>query len=159
MLPALLVCSIVSFSASGQSRQSYQEKSAKTIYGELGGPGIFSVNYDQRFKGQKGLGFKVGMGGFGTFDLGVVTVPVGLNYLTGSGGNYLELGAGLSVISFSDGGSFFEQDKSTVFGYLNFGYRYQPEKNGFTGRVFISPLITSVGIFPFYGGVSAGFRF
>lgn len=132
---------------------------AKNIYGEVGGPGIFSFNYDQRFRGQKGWGFRVGMGGIGFISSGIFTVPVGFNYLSGNEGHYLELGAGASAITITDGEDFFDNNSSTVFGYLNFGYRYQPEKKGFTARVFVSPLITGAGIFPFYGGVSAGFKF
>jgi hypothetical protein len=132
---------------------------ARNIYGEIGGPGILSLNYDQRFKGQKGLGFRVGAGGIGFLTSGVFAIPVGINYLSGSKGHYLELGAGASAITITDGDDFFENSSSGFFGYLNFGYRYQPEKNGFTGRVFISPLITGAGVFPFYGGLSFGFRF
>ncbi|TDO25711.1 hypothetical protein [Sediminibacterium goheungense] len=132
---------------------------ARSVFGEIGGPCLFSANYDQRFKGQKGWGFRVGMGGIGFLTSGVFAVPVGFNHLSGSDGHYLELGAGASAITVTDGESFFENSNSTVFGYLNFGYRYQPEKKGFTARVFISPLITGAGVFPFYGGISAGFKF
>lgn len=132
---------------------------ARNIYGEIGGPGILSLNYDQRFKGQKGLGFRVGAGGIGFLTSGVFAIPVGINYLSGSKRHYLELGAGASAITITDGEDFFENSSSGFFGYVNFGYRYQPEKNGFTGRVFISPLITGAGVFPFYGGLSFGFRF
>ncbi|HCL07119.1 MAG TPA: hypothetical protein DHW64_14750 [Chitinophagaceae bacterium] len=132
---------------------------AKTIFGEIGGPGLFSANYDQRFKGQKGWGFRVGMGGIGFITSGVFALPVGFNHLSGKDGHYLELGAGASAITVTDGEDFFENSNSTVFGYLNFGYRYQPEKKGFTARVFVSPLITGAGVFPFYGGISAGFKF
>lgn len=132
---------------------------ARNIYGEIGGPGILSLNYDQRFKGQKGLGFRVGAGGIGFLTSGVFAIPVGINYLSGKRGHYLDLGAGASAITITDGEDFFENSSSGFFGYLNFGYRYQPEKSGFTGRVFISPLITGAGVFPFYGGISFGFKF
>lgn len=135
------------------------QPAARSIFGEIGGPGIFSLNYDQRFKGEKGLGFRVGAGGIGFLTSGVFAIPVGLNHLSGSDGHYLELGGGLSAITLTDGSDFFDNSSSGFFGYLNFGYRYQPEKKGFTGRVFISPLITGAGVFPFYGGVSAGFKF
>lgn len=131
----------------------------KTVYGELGGPGLFSINYDQRFKGQKGLGFRIGMGGIGFINEGIFAIPVGLNYLSGTDSHYLELGAGISAITASDGSDFFDTNSSTVIGYLNLGYRYQPEKKGFTARIFLSPLITGEGVIPFYGGISAGFRF
>ena len=133
--------------------------SAKSIYGEFGGPGLLSWNYDQRFKGQKGLGFRLGFGGIGFFGAGIFTVPVGLNYLSGSKGNYFEVGAGASALTISDGRSLFSNDASTIIGFINFGYRYQPEKNGFTGRVFISPIISQAGVLPIYGGISAGYKF
>jgi hypothetical protein len=43
----------------------------------------------------------------------------------------------------------------------NVGYRYQPVKMGFTGRIFISPLIAigQGGGWIFYGGVSGGYKF
>ena len=135
------------------------EPPAKAVYGEIGGPGILSWNYDQRFKGQKGLGFRAGVGGIGFLTAGIFTIPVGLNYLSGSNGNYMEYGAGVSAITLSDGKNFFSTNSSAVFGYLNIGYRYQPEKKGFTGRIFVCPLITSAGFFPFYGGISAGYKF
>lgn len=132
---------------------------ARNIFGEIGGPGIISLNYDQRFKGQKGLGFRVGAGGIGVLTSGIFALPVGINYLSGNSGHYLELGAGASAITITDGSDFFENSSSGVLGYVNFGYRYQPEKKGFTGRVFISPLFSGAGVFPFYGGISFGFKF
>ena len=133
--------------------------SAKSVYGEIGGPGIFSVNYDQRFKGQKGLGIRAGLGGIGFFGAGIFTLPVGLNYLSGSNGNYFELGGGVSAVTISDGQSLFSNNTSTIIGFINLGYRYQPEKSGFTGRVFFSPLISQAGVLPIYGGISAGYKF
>ncbi len=132
--------------------------STKTIYGEIGGPGALSVNYDQRFKGEKGLGFRVGIGGITVLVAGVFTLPVGINYLQGSNGHYLELGTGLSGVTVYNGAEFFDARNSTVIGYFTVGYRYQPLKKGFTGRIFVSPLITPGGFFPIYGGISAGIR-
>lgn len=101
--------------------------------------------------------FRVGMGGIGFLTSGVFAIPVGFNHLSGKDGHYLELGAG--AITVTDGYDFFDNSNSTIFGYLNVGYRYQPEKKGFTARVFVSPLISGAGVFPFYGGISAGFKF
>ena len=133
---------------------------ARNIYGELGGPGVLSVNYDQRFGNKEtGLGFRAGIGGIGLGNAGFISIPVGLNYLAGKEDHYFEAGAGLSVISLYDGATLFDNDQSTIFGFINLGYRYQPTRKGLTGRVFISPLLTSEGFMPFYGGVSLGFRF
>lgn len=163
ILPLLLIICFISTTVIAQRRiieaEDLPETPARNIFGEIGGPGIFSLNYDQRFRGQKGLGFRAGMGGIGFLTSGIFTVPVGLNYLTGSNGNYLELGAGISAITLTDGEDFFENNSSGVFGHVTFGYRYQPIKKGFTARVFVSPLITGAGVFPFYGGISAGFKF
>lgn len=160
LVSLLLLFTIASqFVAAQRNNEDIPGPPAKSVFGEIGGPGLFSANYDQRFKGQKGWGFRVGMGGIGFITSGVFALPVGFNHLSGTDGHYLELGAGASAITVTDGEDFFENSNSTVFGYLNFGYRYQPEKKGFTARVFVSPLITGAGVFPFYGGISAGFKF
>ena len=161
-LLSLLILSLLSVSAIAQDKTSNTEtKGASSVYGEIGGPGLFSINYDFRFqKSQSGLGMRLGLGGIGFLNAGVFTLPVGLNYLSGKDGHYFEAGAGASLFSLSDGESVFEANSSTVIGYLSLGYRYQPIKRGFTGRVFISPLIVPEGgFFPFYGGISAGFKF
>ena len=44
---------------------------------------------------------------------------------------YFEVGDGASALTISDGRSLFSNDASTIIGFINFGYRYQPEKNGF----------------------------
>ena len=55
---------------------------AKSVYVELGGPGLASINYDMRFAPKEdGLGFRVGLGGFSIDDESVLFVPLGLNYL------------------------------------------------------------------------------
>lgn len=57
---------------------------AKSIYFELGGPGLASINFDTRFtKTEKGIGGRIGVGGFSIDGTGVVFVPVGVNYLLG----------------------------------------------------------------------------
>ncbi|MES2373604.1 MAG: hypothetical protein V4557_13570 [Bacteroidota bacterium] len=156
----VIVCFFASLQVYAQKNDIDKDvPGARSVFGEIGGPGIFSVNYDQRFKGQKGLGFRAGMGGIGFLTAGIFAFPVGLNYLSGSNGNYLELGAGASAVTISDGTTFFSNNTSAVFGYLNIGYRYQPEKKGFTGRVFVCPMFNTEGLFPFYGGISAGYKF
>lgn len=132
---------------------------AKTIFGEIGAPGVLSINYDQRFKGQKGLGFRVGFGGINILIRGFYTVPVGLNYLYGSKADYIEMGAGASA-NFNNIEVFYTHFKSSgIIGYLILGYRYQPEKKGFTCRIYFCPVFDNTGFFPLYGGVSGGIRF
>ncbi len=147
----------ITITATAQERDPFLP-SAKTIYGELGGPGVLSLNYDQRFKGEKGLGFRIGIGGLSVVLAGIFTIPVGINYLDGADGHYFELGAGLSGFTAYNGSDFFKIRNSTLIGYFTLGYRYQPEKTGFTGRIFVSPLITPGGFYPIYGGISVGKR-
>ena len=61
-------------------------QSAKSVYFELGGPGIASFNFDTRFSGREGgLGGRFGAGyskfvGDGS---SVFYLPLGINYLIG----------------------------------------------------------------------------
>jgi hypothetical protein len=135
-------------------------QAAKSVFFELGGPGLASINFDTRFSSREdGFGGKVGIGGFSIDGEGAVFIPVAVNYLFGKDGkNYFEVGGGVTpVIVSSD-----EQDAdnfTSTFGHLNFGYRLQPQKGGFTFRAFISPVFGSWGFFPYWGGVSFGYKF
>lgn len=138
-----------------------QQKAAKSIYFELGGPGLASFNFDSRFgPRENGLGGRIGFGGFSLGGVTAVFIPVGLNYLIGKDTkNYFELGAGITpLIASSDFASDGEAFSST-FGHLNFGYRFQPPVSGFTFRAFITPIFGSFGFLPYYGGVSFGYKF
>lgn len=142
--------------------EKYTSERAQSVYGELGGNGLFfSGNYDFRFlKSQKGLGMRVGIGFFGGSGGGLISVPVGLNYLAGKAPNYLEVGLGYTFASFTSPDDFFNGETGSIL-VPSIGYRYQPLKKGFTGRVFIAPLISlgGGGGWLFWGGVSAGYKF
>ena len=77
------------------------------MFFEIGGPGIASFNYDQRFfRKESGLGGRIGAGGFSfSFDgvrEGIFFFPAGANYLFGRDGkNYFELGAGFTLVALS----------------------------------------------------------
>lgn len=139
----------------------------QSIYVELGGPGLASFNFDTRFSQKEdGLGGRVGFGGFSVGDgngdkVGVVFIPVGVNYLLGRDQkNYFEIGAGITPViataksSTGDNGSF-----NSTFGHILFGYRMQPAAGGFTFRAFVSPVFGEGGFIPYYGGVSFGYKF
>jgi len=138
-------------------------QAAKSVYFELGGPGLASFNFDTRFAPREdGIGGRIGVGGFSlTIDgetEGVIFVPLGLNYLLGNDGkNYFEIGGGVTPVFVS--GSSGDGTFSSTFGHLSFGYRLQPEKGGFTFRAFISPVFAGFGFIPYYGGVSFGYKF
>ena len=137
-------------------------QSAKSVFFELGGPGLASFNFDTRFsKREDGFGGRIGFGGFSIKsdgdNAGVIFIPIGLNYLLGRDNrNYFELGAGVTPVFASDGG---DGNFSSTFGHLNFGYRLQPQDGGFTFRAFITPVFASFGFIPYYGGVSFGYKF
>jgi hypothetical protein len=146
------------------------QKAAKSVFVELGGPGLASVNYDMRLqKKEDGLGFRVGIGGFSVKDeflgetskTGLLTVPVALNYLIGKDKkNYFEIGAGFTYVNLTEKSDNFEDDQfSTSFGHLHFGYRLQPEKGGFTFRAGITPVFNSNGFIPYYASLSFGYKF
>ena len=135
---------------------------AKSVYFELGGAGLASINYDMRFKNKEdGLGFKVGLGGFSVDGTTALYVPVGLNYLLGKDErNYFEMGAGITLVSISE--DYFGNDNSnfsTTFGHAYFGYRLQPKNGGFLFRAGITPIFNKDGFVPYWAGISFGYKF
>lgn len=138
-------------------------QAAKSIFFELGGPGLASINFDTRFTGKEaGIGGRVGVGGFKVDGAGVVFLPIGVNYLLGKDDkNYFEIGAGVTptFISGDDLVDDEDGDFTATFGHLLFGYRMQPLNGGFTFRAFISPVFNKNGFIPYYGGVSFGYKF
>ncbi len=139
------------------------QTAAKSVYVELAGPGIASINYDTRFsKTEGGLGGRIGAGYFASSGASLLTVPVGLNYLIGKDRkNYFEAGAGFTYlhahgddISIGDANS-----TSGSFGHLSFGYRLQPANGGFTFRAAIVPIFGKGFFIPYYFGISFGYKF
>lgn len=146
------------------STSVHAQTAAKSIYFELGGPGVASFNYDMRLqKKEDGLGFRVGLGGFTVDGTGALFVPLGFTYLLGKDQrNYFELGAGVTIVSIKDpikdengnNGNF-----STTFGHTYFGYRLQPKSGGFLFRAGITPIFNKSGFIPYYAGISFGYKF
>jgi hypothetical protein len=140
----------------------WAQTAAKSIFAEIGGPGVASLNFDTRFnKKEDGLGMRAGFGGFSVDGSGVIFLPVGLNYLIGKDGkNYFEVGAGITPI-ITTGDASIEGDGpfETTFGHLNIGYRLQPPKSGFTFRASINPVFGKKFFWPYYAGVSFGYKF
>jgi hypothetical protein len=134
---------------------------AQQIYAELLGPGIFyTINYDTRFgKKEKGLGMRVGMGAVFSNGEGVVSIPVGLNYLAGRNGNYLEVGGGISYFTAATSDII---DGSALLGFATFGYRRQTYKQkNVTWRIAFDPLMIfsdGFSLIPYFG-FSLGYRF
>ena len=137
---------------------------AMSVYAELGGPGLASINFDTRFsKNEGGFGGRIGVGGFSIRDefsdesVGLIFLPIGVNYLIGKDNkNYFEIGAGVTPV-FGTGDLI--SDFSDTFGHVILGYRSQPLNGGFTFRAFISPVFGNGFFIPYYGGVSFGYKF
>lgn len=133
---------------------------AKSVYFELGGPGLASINFDSRFtRSESGVGGRIGIGGFSIGGESVVFVPIGVNYLLGKDSkNYFELGGGVTPVLTNIGNGSGDNFSST-FGHILFGYRMQPANGGFTFRAFVNPIFGSGFFVPYYGGVSFGYKF
>ena len=106
----------------------------------FGAQNTVGINYDSRFKGNHGLGYRVGVGyGYSetstiassSYALQGIAAPIEVNYLFGKGRNKLELGFGTSL------GYYYE--KCHVYttvgpglnmgdGVPNFGYSYYYKK-------------------------------
>lgn len=136
-------------------------QSAKSIFFELGGPGLASINFDTRFGNREdGLGGRVGIGGFKVEETSAIFIPIGINFLLGKDSrNYFEIGGGITPTFISD--DLIEEDGNFTgtFGHLVFGYRLQPANGGFTFRAFMCPVFGEGGFIPYYAGVSFGYKF
>ena len=135
------------------------QETAKSVYFELGGPGLASFNFDTRFsKKENGIGGRIGFGGFYVDGEGAVFLPIGINYLIGKETkHYFELGAGVTPVFVTDAVD--AENFTETFGHILFGYRLQPPKSGFTFRAFISPVFGDGYFIPYFGGVSFGYKF
>jgi hypothetical protein len=148
-----LLVAVIHLSSSAQNNAN-----AKSIFFELGGPGLASVNYDMRFNNSgQGLGFRAGVGGFPSYGMNLLLVPIGINYLASKDNkNFFEFGAGFTAASASESGTGIF---SGSFGHLCLGYRLQPKEGGFTFRANLDPIIVNEGFFPFYAGIGFGWKF
>ncbi|HMO60797.1 MAG TPA: hypothetical protein PKC39_05315 [Ferruginibacter sp.] len=133
---------------------------AKNTFLELGGPGLLSFNYDQRFtKSQRGFGGRIGAGGYHLDGATAVYLPVAVNYLAGKkeGKHYLELGAGVTKVFGTPLDD--DMDFSRPFTFLNIGYRLQPRAKGFLFRAVYSPILGKRFTGALFAGISFGYKF
>ncbi|HMP85798.1 MAG TPA: hypothetical protein PKE63_00885 [Lacibacter sp.] len=138
---------------------SFAQKAATSAFVEAGGPGLASFNFDTRFAArQDGWGLRLGLGGFVVDNEGAMFVPVTLNHLLGKDGrNYFEVGGGVTIVPFSSATG--NSPLAKTSGHLIFGYRYQPSNAGVLFRATINPVFGNGFFWPFYGGVSVGYKF
>lgn len=148
---------------------SYAQESASvkkpgmSIFIEAGGPGVISFNYDTRFTASdKGIGGRIGIGGYKANNTGAIYIPIGITHLlTKNDRDYFEIGAGFTYVNYTrDNNDFIEFSPFTQnFGHLNFGYRYQQKEGGLTLRVAFNPVFGNGFFNPAYGGASIGYKF
>jgi hypothetical protein len=133
---------------------------AKNAFLEIGGPGLLSFNYDQRFtKSQRGFGGRIGAGGYYVDGDVAVYIPVAVNYLVGKkeGKHFLELGAGATKVFGTPIDD--DLDFSRPFTFVNIGYRYQPQTKGFLFRAVYSPVVGKSFSAVYFIGLSFGYKF
>ncbi len=166
LLIAIILCLPVCFARAQDTVYLKKESNLKTItdrepqavFVELFGPGLFSINYDRRFKKQtEGWGYRGGLGYINSSgDYSVVTVPVGINYLAGKKGRFFELGLNESLffvkvnpinLYYSDAlyGVNLDESKTIAVTTATIGYRSQPTNGGFCFRVGLLPYTTFSG--------------
>ena len=153
----LILLGVVSItSLKAQSDQPERTVTSKTVYIELLGSGlVFSANFDGRFSGNKGLGYRIGMGFVPISGRTTLTFPFGLNALLGHGPSYFEAEATATILT-SSTGKFNGKEVSKVFIYPHVGYRYTKPTKSFFGRVCVGPMIFGGKVLP-YAGHSLGY--
>ena len=138
----------------------------QVVYANLFGEGsLLSINYDRRFKKQNdGWGWHAGIGGLVYSDWAIsmveINLPVGINYLIGKKGNFLELGINESIVydnlkqegeEYNNSGNLYgitisAEDPHKLWSFTSgtIGYRRQPKNSGFCFRVGILPFIAYI---------------
>ncbi|HVZ95535.1 MAG TPA: hypothetical protein VG847_01570 [Chitinophagaceae bacterium] len=148
------VISITSLKAQSDNPES--GVTTKSVYAELLGSGLaFSANFDSRFNGTRGLGYRMGLGVVPLKGNTALTIPFGLNAIFGKKSSFFEAEFTATVLT-SSSGKFNGKNASAVFIYPHVGYRYTRPAKSFIGRVCIGPMIYGGEIIP-YGGLSFGY--
>ncbi|WP_207494301.1 hypothetical protein [Aridibaculum aurantiacum] len=161
----LLVSSVLlglSISSSAQIQDGVvDQKPAKVVFVEAGGPGLLSINYDMRLgKRKDGFGVRAGVGGWSLKDSRLLFVPIGANYITSKNQrDYFEAGAGYSIVSNSSALPGETGPFKRSFGYLNIGYRKQPSDGGWFYKAALVPVFGDGFFWPYWVGAGLGYTF
>lgn len=178
---------LILFSIQFAFAQDEKTVPTKSVYFELGGPGMaYSLNYDFRFDktNMNSWGMRVGAGALGVSGEDTFfSVPVMVNRLYGKGPHYFEIGMGATFLAYTQGANDFRDcvpgtsgctgskvesqynfllpidGSPSVMGTMNFGYRRVPENGGFTWKINVNPVFNNNGFWPLFGGVGIGYAF
>ena len=154
-LSLLLMGAISLLSLQAQSDQS-QSVTSRSVYVELLGSGLaVSANFDSRFNGSKGFGYRLGLGVVPLKSSTVLTIPLGVNAILGSGPSYFEAEATATILTTTTG-KFNGKSVSPIFIYPHVGYRYTKPSKSFIGRICAGPMFYGGGVIP-YAGLSFGY--
>ena len=167
LLIALGCCMPVQNAQAQETTQSNSGDFARnSIFVELlGNGGLYTLNYDHKFfdhvSARIGAEY-ISLTGSDTNvedRVSIFLLPVMINYLVGNGNSRLELGAGAIL-----GGVDANVDNETVNGIGGgsftgtIGYRLQPRDGGFLFRIGFTPIVSSLGFYP-WAGLSLGATF
>lgn len=158
-----------------QAQEIPVDRTAKAIYVEALGSGLgLSINFDTRFqKGRlDGLGIRGGIGGIsasasdGTTptSIGVLSLPILVNYVVGNSRASFEAGGGLTLFRANASGTDavngdLSFQGTGVFGAFNLGLRLQPKRNGAHFRLYWNPIIADNRFQASWFGLSLGVGF
>jgi hypothetical protein len=157
----ILLVFLLSLSLLGQKKEAptFNSYHKNISFELLGSHFLTGVNFDMRLKkGQlDGIGFRAGIGGLSTNNisqgiprrLGVVTFPLEFNHLVGKRRSSFVSGVGLlpiyATLAESEGGIYSGAIQAEGFGlaggFVTFGYRFQPLRNGVMFQLNWNPLI------------------
>lgn len=168
---------MLAFTTAGIATLAAQaEPFRKAVYMEGLGSGVaISTHFDMRLQRgrQDGPGVRIGIGGLSNYEgyttdgdyveFGLLTLPVGFNYLVGQRRNSFEMGVGTTFLRANIDAEIDETLISGngwgVLGFVNLGYRLQPLRNGLLLRINWSPAFGVNGFQAGWVGFGLGYSF
>jgi hypothetical protein len=144
-----------------------------TIYAEYLGPGwLYSVNYEYGFS--QNYKARIGLSQWKVSDIPLIlsientikvfTLPVMVNYISGTRYHHLEAGIGMVYVNMDVKGKvlFFDSEfkglDSFFIGAATLGYRFQPPHTGPVFKIALVPLFDTDDFF-LSGSIGLGFTF
>jgi hypothetical protein len=130
----------------------------------LGGPGLgLSLNYERQISNNIWAHIGTSVGIALPYDDVTISIPAGISYIVGKQKNFLDLGGGLTPISFTDTeavSAFNDAREWSLLIFSTIAYRYQPMESSLFFRASLNPA------FGFYkknfipaAGLSIGYSF